>query len=68
LRKNNKSGFNGVCFDKSKNKWKSSIHFNNKEIHLGRFYNLADAIKCRKQANIKYGFHENHGLNIGEPS
>lgn len=60
-RKDNKSGFTGVFFSKSVNKWQVQIRINKKPIHLGIFENIDDAIECRKVANIKYGFHENHG-------
>ena len=43
----------GVHYNK-KNKWESYIMINYKLIHLGRFKNKQDAIKARKQAEIKY--------------
>lgn len=61
ISKNNKSGYNGISFDTSRNKWIVSIHFKEGLKHLGRFDLLEDAIKVRKEAEIKYGFHENHG-------
>ena len=57
----NKSGMTGVCWSKSHRKWRSSIRVNNKSKCLGVFLDLNDAIEARKEANIKYGFHENHG-------
>ena len=54
LSKNNKSGVTGVCFDKRRNKWLSYIKINQKQIRLGHFDNLDDAIKTRKMAEIKY--------------
>jgi len=59
--KNNTSGFSGVKWDKRDKVWKSQIGVNGKRIHLGEFTDKQDAIKARKEANIKYGFHENHG-------
>lgn len=56
----NKSGFTGVCWDRARGKWSAEIYAE-KKIHLGRFDNIDDAIDARKAANIKYGFHENHG-------
>jgi len=50
LSKNNTSGYNGVSFDKSKNKWIVQIKKNYKNCVLGRFNNFLDAIKCRKEA------------------
>lgn len=51
---NNTSGFDGVCWDKEKNKWKASIKVNYKGIHLGYFNDKEEAIKVRKEAEIKY--------------
>jgi hypothetical protein len=64
LSSRNTSGFNGVTFCKERNKWQAQIKANGKSMILGQFHNIADAIKCRKQANIKYGFHENHGYLV----
>lgn len=54
LRIDNKSGCKGVIFDKSRNKWSAKIKCNYKTIHLGRFNNYDDAVKARKEAEIKY--------------
>ncbi len=40
----------GVCFDKSRNKWIAHIKGKN----LGRFSTYEEAIKARKEAEIKY--------------
>ena len=61
ISKNNTSGYNGISFDTSRNKWIVAINFKEGNKHLGRFESLEDAIKVRKAAEIKYGFHENHG-------
>jgi len=67
LQPNNKSGFNGVHFqeynrnDKTYRYWIAQIGLNNEIIYLGSFKNKEGAIQARKEANIKYGFHENHG-------
>lgn len=63
---NNKSGHCGVYWDTDNSKWRAHIRVNGKTVNLGRFKNKADAIKSRQAANIKYGFHENHGLSILE--
>ena len=60
-RKDNKSGFTGVTRNKKRNKWIVQIKVNGHAKYLGSFNYLHDAISVRKQANIKYGFHENHG-------
>ena len=59
--KNNSSGFTGVHWNKAERKWRAQIMIHKKNIHLGTFDRKGDAIKARKAANIKYGFHENHG-------
>ena len=58
---NNTSGVMGVSWDKSRNKWVAGIKVNYKRIALGRFDDINDAIYVRKQAEIQYGFHANHG-------
>ena len=60
-QKNNTSGFTGVVWDKSKRKWRAEIKVNYRNVYLGRFDNIDDAIAARKKANKKYGFHVNHG-------
>ena len=58
--KNNTSGFTGVHRHPT-GKWQSGISINNKLIYLGLFMNLSDAVRVRIDAEIKYGFHHNHG-------
>ena len=52
--KNNKSGISGVGWDKKHLRWYASICVNTKAIKLGTFKNINDAIKARKEAEIKY--------------
>ena len=52
--KNNTSGVTGIWFDKSRNKWSAELMLNRKKKYLGRFANKEDAIKARKEAEIKY--------------
>jgi len=54
LQSNNKSGYQGVHFDKSRGKWMSYIKVDNKRIGLGRFNAKEEAIKVRKDAETKY--------------
>ena len=60
-RKDNTSGFTGVSWSKNRNRWRAEITVNKKIVRLGEFFDLSDAINARKQANIKYNFHSNHG-------
>jgi hypothetical protein len=61
LRKKNISGVMGVEWLKKTSIWKASIGVNGKTIYLGSFAKLEDAISSRKAAQIKFGFHINHG-------
>jgi hypothetical protein len=54
VRKNNKAGVNGVKWDSERNKWHASIRVNYKNIYLGRFVEVEDAIKARKIAEISF--------------
>lgn len=57
----NTSGINGVWFNKFTNNWMAYISVKNKRFHLGMFSTRYAAAYCRHAANIKYGFHKNHG-------
>jgi hypothetical protein len=46
---------------KTLSKYRAYIMVNRKQIHLGVYEDINDAIAARKQANIDYGFHANHG-------
>jgi len=48
--KNVSSKYTGVCWDKSKSKWKSSIHINSKDKHLGYFPNELEAHQAYQKA------------------
>lgn len=61
LRNVNTSGFAGVSLDKRNGKYAASICVNGKNVHLGKFETLAEARLARDAANIKHGFHANHG-------
>lgn len=50
LRSSNSSGVNGVCYDKSTNKWLSTIGFNGKDYYLCRSKDKEYAIKMRLKA------------------
>lgn len=57
----NKSGTCGVCWHKNNKKWQVHISVNGQHKHLGHFENKEDAIALRKAAEIKHGYHPNHG-------
>ena len=45
LQRNNKSGFVGVSWDKSREKWASCLYVKGRAIHLGRFDDCIEAAK-----------------------
>lgn len=54
IRITNTSGFTGVSWISSRNKWSAMIMINKKAINLGRFLLKCQAVKARKEAEIKY--------------
>lgn len=52
--KNNTSGYTGVVYDKSKNKWIATISIKGRNKHLGLFDKIEDAIEARKLGEWKY--------------
>lgn len=54
IRKNNTSGVTGVAWHKEKNKWRSVIMVNHKQIHIGYYSDIDDAIEARRNAEIEY--------------
>jgi len=66
MRIDNTSGHKGVFYSKQLNKWCAQIRYNNKTMHIGYFAEINDAIKARKEKEIKYGYHENHGKILSE--
>jgi len=61
IPKDNKSGRIGVGWHKAADKWRSHIGVGGKSIHLGTFEDFEDAAVAREEAEVKYGFHKNHG-------
>ena len=61
LSKHNTSGVMGVSWHKRQQKWCAGIKVKYKKIYLGSFDDKNDAILARKEAELKYGFHDNHG-------
>ena len=54
LNRNNTSGVIGVYWNKKAKKWYSKIYYHSSQKHLGYFINKEDAIKARREAEIKY--------------
>ena len=65
MKSNNTSGVTGVSWNRKAGKWDAYIKVNGKRINLGYYVDKQDAIKTRRDAEIKHGFHENHGAAKG---
>lgn len=61
LYTNNKSGYPGVSWYARDGVWRAAVGTGKGKKHIGYFANLGDAIAAKKQAEIAYGYHENHG-------
>lgn len=61
MSRRNTSGRIGVYWNKQRKRWRPAIEFCGKNIYLGSFLSKEDAIKARREAEKKYGFHPNHG-------
>lgn len=57
------TGVTGVHFSKTRKKYVAQIKVNQETVYLGMFYTLEEAAAARREAELKYGFHSNHGLN-----
>jgi hypothetical protein len=58
---NNTSGVTGIYWYPKREKWLVQLATSGKRYHIGYFKDKEDAIAARKEAEKKYGFHENHG-------
>lgn len=59
-----KSGFKGVYFDASRNKWRAKINLSGKQIHLGQYVTKEEAAKAYDKGALEY-FGEYAKLNYG---
>lgn len=62
IHKSNKSGFTGVCWSSRSSRWRAYITVNDKQFYLGMFQDKRAAVAARDAANVRLGFHPNHGL------
>ncbi len=63
LRSTNTSGHLGVSWHKPTGRWQAYIQTSGRINYLGIFKDFEEAVKVRKEAEEKYGYHENHGRN-----
>lgn len=54
LRIDNTSGHKGIRWESRRSKWRTYINVNGKQIFIGHFDSLPEAVDARKQAEIKY--------------
>ncbi len=59
IRTDNKSGCKGVSWLERLKKWQVNIQFQKRNHYIGVFENFEDAVKARKEAEIKYFGHLN---------
>ena len=57
----NTSGAMGVSYHKNRGKWHVSIRADGVVVHLGNYADYDEAVAVRKAAEVKHGFHRNHG-------
>lgn len=57
----NTSGVLGVSWDKQTGKWRVSIQIEGQTRKIGRFPDIESAAAARKAADLRFGFHPNHG-------
>lgn len=62
LYRRNKSGIHGVDYMERIDRWRAQAYDKKgQRIYLGAHKTLLDAAAARKAAEIRYGYHENHG-------
>ena len=64
INSTNKSGVIGVFWCNTTSRWCSRITVDSKLKTLGYFSEFSDAVNARKNAEVLYGFHKNHGKDI----
>ena len=57
----NTSGVVGVNWNEATNKWRAKITVEGQTVDLGTFVTFSHAVDARKNAEVLYGFHKNHG-------
>ena len=67
LKASNKSGVNGVYWDKRQRLWVANYRRDEKVIRVGSFETFDEAVAARKAADITLGFHPNHGQRPAVP-
>lgn len=58
---NNTTGVVGVHYRTKMGVWRAEIRHQGRAVHIGAFKEFDDAVRARKLAEVKYGYHSNHG-------
>ncbi|QIG72956.1 HNH endonuclease protein [Rhizobium phage RHph_N3_2] len=61
LNTRNSTGVSGVGWHKQAGKWRAYITVGRRQLPLGLFETMEEAIAARKTAEASFGFHKNHG-------
>ncbi len=61
MLRRNKSGITGVCFRDKGSLWRILISVDKKQQEIGSAKTIFEAACIRKSAELKYGYHKNHG-------
>lgn len=61
LQSNNTSGVVGVAMHSQSGLWRAYIKNDGKTISLGTHSDFNSAVAARKSAEVKFGYHKNHG-------
>lgn len=64
LFKNSTSGIPGVVWNKINRKWDVCIYIKRIKVHLGSYKDFEEAKEVRLAAEVRYGYHKNHGKVI----
>jgi hypothetical protein len=64
MRSNNTSGVTGVSWNKKDKCWIAYITINKKVTVLGRFKDMYEAERVRREAVLANGYHPNHGRAV----
>lgn len=58
--KNNTTGHMGV-YRARRGKWRACIQSGGKQVSLGEYPTIEEAVTARESAQLEFGYHENHG-------
>jgi hypothetical protein len=61
IPRGNKSGVAGVRFNKKTRRWVAYIQNDGKQVHLGGFSAIEEAVSARRSAECEFGYHAYHG-------